>query len=184
MAIQLNILNDWKRKKNDNSYITDKTDTNIDWSVGATYNLYNKNDMHFQLNLLYLQKMHHYAGAYKAFHADAKTGYDLGYFLPYLGGQIELPIAQKKNADNNPKYDVYAGLYKNFKDIASLDINLHYNYDKMYKSKKINGRTELSFFITPSTALSGFFDYTFFDKGKNNADANAHPIGGTIKVQF
>ena len=54
----------------------------------------------------------------------------------------------------------------------------------MYKSKKINSRSELSIFITPQIAVSGFFDYTFLDRGKNNADANSHTIGGTLKFQF
>ena len=184
VSIQGSILNTWKRKKFDDFGLTDKTDTNIDWSVGALYDLYNKNDAHFQLKLLYLQKMHHFAGAYKAFNISAKTGYDLDYFLPYLGTEIELPIAQRKTADNDPKYDVCVGLYKNFKETVAVDVNLHYNYDKMYKSKKLNARSELSFFITPTIAVSGFFDYTFFDKAKNNAETDAHTIGTTINIQF
>ena len=184
VAIEGSVLNNWKRKKFDDFGLTDKIDTNIKWSVGALYDLYNKDNAHFQLKLLYLQQMHHFAGAYKAFNAKAKTGYDFESFLPYLGGEIELPIAQRKNDDNNPKYDVYAGIYKNFNDVIAVDMNIHYNYDKMYKSKKMNGRTEINFFATPQIALSGFFDYTFFDKGKNNADADSHSIGGSIKVQF
>ena len=185
VAVLGSISNEWKRKKFDSFGLTDKTDTNIRCSVGTLYDLYNKDNLHFQLKLLYLQEQtHQFGGAYKAFTANAKTGYDLDYFFPYLGGELELPIAQKKTADNNPKYDIYFGLYKNFNDVITLDTNIHYNYDKMYKSQKINSRTELSIFITPQIAVSGFFDYTVFDKGKNNADANSHIIGGTFKIQF
>ena len=184
VAVLGTISNRWERKKFDIASITDKTDANINWSVGALYDLYNKNNLHFQLNLQYLQKTHHFGGGYKAAKANAKTGYDFEYLLPYLGAEMELPIAQKNSADNNPKYNIYVGLYKHFNNILAVDMNIHYNYDKMYKSKKMNSRGELSFFIKPTIALTGFFDYTFFDRGKNNADANSHTIGGMLKVQF
>ncbi len=185
VAVLGNISNAWERKRFDNFGITDKTDSNADWSVGTLYDFYNTENAHFQLRMLYLQEeTHHFGGAYKAFNANAKTGYDLEYFLPYVGTEIELPIAQRKDADNNPKYDVYAGLYKNFWNVVAADLTVHYNYDKMYKSKKLNAVSSIDFFITEQIAVGGFFDYTFFDRGKNNADADAHTIGASIKVQF
>ena len=185
VSILASFSNRWERKKFDNLGLTDKTDTNIDWSVGALYELYNKNDIKFHLKLRYLQKeTHHLGGAYKGFNINAKTGYLTKYILPYIGGEVELPIAQRKTADNNLKYDIFAGVYKNFSDIISLDGKIHYNYDKLYKSKKLNGKAALTFYLTEKIAISGFFDYTFFDKGKNNADANSHVIGTSFQIEF
>lgn len=185
VSILASISNKWERKNFDNSTLTDKTDSNVNWNLGALYELYNKNDIKFHLKLRYLQKeTHHFGGAYKAFNINAKTGYLTKYLLPYIGAEIELPIAQKKTADNNEKYDIFAGFYKNFSDIIAFDGIVHYNYDKLYKSKKLNGKAVLSLYITEKLALSGFFDYTFFDRGKNNADANSHTIGTSIQLEF
>ena len=137
------------------------------------------------MEVLYLQKeTHHFGGAYKALHANGKAGYDLGWFLPYVGGQIELPIAQRKDADNDLKYDSYAGLYKDFADIIAIDTTVHYGYNHFSKSTYLTGRADLNFLIGEGIALGGFFDYSFFDHAKNHARTDKHIIGATFKVQF
>ena len=185
VAVVGNIANTWQRQRPDNGLLTDKTDSNVDWSVGGVYDFYNKDDAHLHLEVLYLQKeTHHFRGAYKALHANGKAGYDLEWFLPYLGGQIELPIAQRKDSDNDLKYDSYAGLYKDFADLIALDTTVHYGFNHYTKSTYLTGRADLSFFIKDTIARGGFFDYTFLDHAKNHARTNGHTIGGTVKFQF
>ena len=185
VAIVGTIANTWKRNRLDTAVLTDKTDTNVDWFAGAVYDFYNKDNAHLQTELLYLQKeTHHFGGAYKALHANVKTGYDLGWFLPYLGGQIELPIAQRKDADNDLKYDAYAGFYKDFVDIIAVDTTLHYGYNHFFKSTYLTGRAALDFLLGKKVAVGGFFDYTFFDRAQNHAHTDAHTIGATLKIQF
>lgn len=185
VAIVGTIANTWKRNRPDTAALTDKTDTNVDWSAGAVYDFYNQNNAHLQMELVYLQKeTHHFGGAYKALHANAKTGYDLGWFLSYLGGQIELPIAQRKDADNDLKYDAYAGFYKDFADVIAIDTTLHYGYNHFSKSTYLNGHAGLDLLLGERVALGGFFDYSFFDHARNHAHTDAHTIGATFKVQF
>ena len=185
VAIIGTIANTWQRNRADAALLTDKTDTNVDWSVGAIYDFYNKDDAHLQVELVYLQKeTHHFGGAYKAVHANARTGYDLGWFLPYIGGQIELPIAQRKDADNDLKYDSYVGLYKDFADIIAIDTTMHYGYNHFSKSTYLTGRAKLDLLLTETLAVGGFFDYSFFDCARNHAHTDAHTIGATLKVQF
>ena len=117
---------------------TDGEDTNIDWNLGTTYDLFKTERTYLQTHLSYLQKeTHHNGGAYKAFNLHLRAGYDLKLVLPYIGATAEFPLFQHKFADNNPKYDLMGGLYKNFKDIIAVDTTFHYNYDKLWKSKKL-----------------------------------------------
>lgn len=184
VAILGNILNTWQRAKTADS-ITDHSDKNVDWSVGALYDLYHQNDLRLNLKMLYLQReTHHFGGAYKGFNIDVKSGYDLKYFLPYLGGQVEIPIAQRKDADNDPKYLTYAGIYKNFSDLVAADLSVIYSYDKHEKEKSFDGRAQINFFFTPKIALGGFFNYAFYNKSRHNGQADAHTIGSALKVQF
>ena len=185
VAVVGTIANTWQRNRADNALLTDKTDENIDYTLGALYDFYNKNDAHLQMELVYLQKeTHHFKGAYKALHANGKAGYDLGWFLPYIGGQIELPIAQRKDADNDLKYDSYAGLYRDFGDIVAVNTTVHYGFNHFSKSTYLTGRADLSFFISDTITLGGFFDHSFFDHAKNHARTNGHTIGATAKFQF
>ncbi|MBP5534361.1 MAG: hypothetical protein J6Y03_02510 [Alphaproteobacteria bacterium] len=185
VAIIGTIANTWKRNRLDTGLLTDKTDTNVDWSAGAVYDFYNKDDAHLQMELVYLQKeTHHFGGAYKALYANARTGYDLKYFLPYIGGQIELPIAQRKDADNDLKYDAYAGFYKSFFDVIAADMTLHYNYNHFFKSTGLDGRADLSLLLGENIAIGGFFNYSFFNRAQNHAHTDAHTIGATVKIQF
>lgn len=113
VAIEAQISNAWNRQKYDGASVTDGEDTNIDWQMGATYDLYRQNDFYAQARVLYVQKeTHHYNGAYKAFNALLKGGYDFGLILPYASAFVEVPIAMSKYADNNPKYAVNTGRYK------------------------------------------------------------------------
>ena len=185
VAVVGNIANTWQRNKDSNTLATGKDYHNVYWSVGALYDFYNANDAHVQAELRYLQQeTQHFGGAYKAFNANAKAGYDFGYFLPYLGGEVELPIAQRKDADNDKKYGAYAGIYKAFADIVSADMKVHYGYNDFSKSRQLNGRVDLTFFITENMALSGFFDYAFFDRAKYNAQTDGHTIGALFRIKF
>ncbi len=184
VAIEAQISNAWNRQKYDGTSVTDGEDTNIDWQMGATYDLYRQNDFYAQARVLYVQKeTHHYNGAYKAFNALLKGGYDFGLILPYASAFVEVPIAMSKYADNNPKYDGAVGLYKKAGPIA-LDAAMHYNYDELWESKKWYAETALYAYVLPNAAVGTFFSYTFEDNGKNNAHGDGHTIGVTFKTEF
>lgn len=185
VAIDTTISNTWSRLKYDGNTFTDGEDTNIDWNLGTTYDLFKTERTYLQTHLSYLQKeTHHNGGAYKAFNLHLRTGYDLKLVLPYIGATAEFPLFQHKFADNNPKYDLMGGLYKNFKDIIAVDTTFHYNYDKLWKSKKLYATAALYTFLTDRLALGGGYSYTFQDVGKNNAHGKAHTIQVQIKTAF
>ncbi len=185
VAIDMTISNTWNRLKYDEANSTDREDTNINWYLGATYDLFKTETTYLQTRLSYLQKeTHHNGGAYKAFNLHLRAGYDLKLILPYIGATAEFPLFQHKFADNNPKYDLMGGLYKNFKDIIAVDATFHYNYDKLWKSKKLYATADLYTFLTDWLALGGGYSYTFQDIGKNNAHGKGHSIRIQVKTTF
>ena len=184
VAIEFQLSNAWDRLKYDTSFSSDGEDTNIAWQMGAVYNMYQQNSFTTHAKILYRQKeTHHLNGAYKAFYAQLKSGYDFNWFLPYISAHIEAPVFQGKNADNNFKYNAAVGLYKKAGPIA-LDIALHYDYDKLWKSKNCYVNTALYSYFLSNTALGFFFIYSIEDNGKNNAHADSHSIGITLKKEF
>ncbi len=184
VAVEAQISNAWNRLKYDGTSVSDGEDTNIDWQMGATYDLYRQNDFYAQARVLYVQKeTHHDKGAYKAFNALLKGGYDLGLILPYASAFVEVPIAMSKYADNNPKYDAAVGLYKKVGPIA-LDAAMHYHYDELWESKKWYAETALYAYVLPNAAVGTFFSYTFEDNGQNNAHGDGHTIGVAFKTEF
>ena len=137
VAIEAQISNAWNRLKYDGTSVSDGEDTNIDWQMGATYDLYRQNDFYAQARVLYVQKeTHHEKGAYKAFNALLKGGYDFGFILPYASAFVEVPIAMSKYADNNMKYEGYIGLHHYLYNFLSLDAALNLNYDEMYEARE------------------------------------------------
>lgn len=185
VAIDAVISNAWNRLKYDGTNVTDGEDTNIDWQLGATYDLYKTETTYVQTRLAYLQKeTHHAGGAYKAFNLHARAGYDLKFVLPYIGASAELPLFQHKFADNNPKYDIMAGLYKSLNQLIAVDATFHYNYDKLWKSKKLYATADLYTFVTDWLAVGGGYSYTFQDNGKNNAHGDGHTLRVQIKTVF
>lgn len=185
VAIDGSISNAWQRMKYDHTASTTGEDTNIDWSIGATYDLYKKNNIFLQFKLLYLQKeTHHNGGAYKAFNGLLKAGYDLDFVLPYLLAQVELPVFQHKFADNNPKYETGLGFYKFFGKIIAADLGIHYSYDELWDSKKWYSTAGLYGYLTDHIAIGLTYAYTLSDKGKNKADGHGYTAGLQLKTVF
>lgn len=183
VAILGQISNSWKRQTS-LSQTTDKTDENINWAIGGVYDFYRQSNMHLQARLKYLQReTHHMDGAYKGFSALVKAGYDFSFFTPYIGALLELPIAQHKYADNNPKYDAYGAFYMQFLPFA-LDEQLHYSYDKMDSVKNFYLRSQAHFLLSERIALGGFFDYSFYKSAKASRKAQDKTFGATITLQF
>ncbi len=184
VAVEAQISNAWNRLTYDGITTTDKEATNIDWHVGATYDLYRQNDFYAQSRVLYTQKeTHHYGEAYKALNGELKGGYDFGFILPYASVFAEIPLAQSKYADNNPKYDVSVGVYNKTGYIA-IDTALHYHYDELWESQKWYADTSVYAYVRSNIAVGAFFSYTFEDNGQNNAHGDSHTIGLSVKTEF
>ena len=187
VAILGQISNGWKRKTTlttDQSQTTHTTDENINWAIGGVYDFYRQNNMHLQARLKYLQReTHHMDGAYKGFSALVKAGYDFSFVTPYIGALLELPIAQHKYADNNPKYDVFGALYMQLLPFA-LDEQLHYSYDKMDCVKNFYLRSQAYFLLTEHIAIGGFLDYSFYKGAKASRKAQDKTFGATLTLQF
>ena len=184
VAIEAQLSNAWNRTKYDVSSYSDSEDTNINWNLGATYDLYKENNLYLQSRLLYLQEeTHHSNGAYKAFNALLKTGYDFNYILPYAGINIELPLFQSKYADNDPKYNVSLGLYKKISSVA-VDLSMHYNYDEHWKSKIWYGDVYFYTDISSYATCGIYFSYIFDAQEKNNVSVQGNKIGMLLKYEF
>lgn len=182
-SLSIMLSNAWIRQKDDFEN-TQKENTNIDWAVGGHYDLYSTENYFLQAKVHYIQKeTHHARGAYKAFDANIRTGYDLGILLPYIGAWGQLPIAQSSTADDKIKCGAYGGFYTDM-DFTSIDVSVNYDYDRLDMSNRLYMRSVLNFLIADNFALGGYFNYTLIDKGSDSKEADDRTIGGQILVHF
>ena len=182
-SLLLSISNTWTRQSMD-FFPTHKENTNINWSVGGHYDFYHTENYFLQAKVRYLQQeTHHYNGAYKALDANIRTGYDLGFVLPYVGLSGQLPIAQSKLADDKVKASAYGGLYTDFSFVA-LDISVNYDYDRFDWNHKLYMHSSLDFLIGEHFSIGGYFDRTLIDKNKYSQKADEITFGGQIKMYF
>ncbi|MBO4674784.1 MAG: hypothetical protein J5601_01680 [Elusimicrobiaceae bacterium] len=160
--------------------------TNIDWSAGANYRFFRDDNWANLLSLKYLQKeTHRRKGAYKAFNADARIGYDFkDVLLAYIGGIVELPFAQSKYADNNMKYALYTGVYKNFCQKVTADVRFGLNYDKNFSQKEWTGKTRLSYSLAENTSVGLFTEQTLYGKARKKYRVYEHRYGADLKIGF
>lgn len=182
--IDIQISNNWDRLKLDGCALTNKTDSNINWHIGGTYNFYNHNNNLIQAFVRYLQKeTHHSRGSYKALEGTIRAGHDFNFILTYTDIMAQLPTFQSSQSDNDQKYRTSFGLYKKW-SYFTFDTKLNYRYDCHFASKKWDAELATYFYLTETLALGGYFSYTFQDKGKNNAEATGKTIGLTLKTKF
>ena len=189
VALHLSGKNSWNRMKasSPDGYITkDSEPSNTRWSVGADYNLLQKDNLNGFLFLKYLQKeTHHQKGAYKAFNADMRFGYEFkDILLPYIGGVAELPFAQSKYFDNDMKYGLYAGVYKNFCEKVSANVRLDFGYDKWHSTKEWSTRADISFYMTENTAIGLYGQQNISGKTSPKTDVYKRIYGLDVKVEF
>ena len=182
-ALLLSVSNSWQRKNFDVGP-AHKHNTNINWAVGGHYDLYHTQNYFLQAKIRYLQKeTHHARGAYKAFDANVRTGYDLDFILPYVGIWGQLPIAQSSLADDKIKCGAYGGFYTDI-NLVSIDLSVNYDYDRIDMSNKLYMHSALDFIVTDALTFGGYFDYVLIDKGRESAKADGHTIGAKIKLLF
>ena len=180
-AIDLNLQNSWTRQK---GTFNEREDTNFAGHAGAVYSFYRR-DALFQTQILYRQReTHHAHGAYKAFYTKLQTGYDFGTVLPYLGGSIEIPVAQSKHADDKLLYSAYAGFYGVLKEALSLHTAFVFDYNDNTVARQYRNDSELSYLITPKIAFSAFGSYVFSDKEQNKTKVHERKLGIRFRAAF
>lgn len=177
--------NSWKDWKTGG--ISNNDATNQRWSVGGKYNLFAKT-FPVLATVQYLQKRGHLLdgrkGEYKAFAFDVKKDFCPCKTDYYIGGTVELPVFQKSDWDNDPKYTAYAGVFQPWTDWFATDVRAKYNYDAYTKTRLPSVYGEVSFLPVDSVALGAYIEQTFAGKTKNDTRARAQTIGLDFKVQF
>ena len=115
VSLDASVSNTWQKRSENflgNRY-TDKDDRNIDWTLGATWNILT-GPTKLQVSADYGQKesnSHDNHGAYKYVDAGVKLGHTIGIYTPYLAGTVERPLFQSKFGDHHAKYQGQAGVY-------------------------------------------------------------------------
>ena len=189
-ALTASVGNSWIREKTSVSGTgvigRQNETTNVDWSVGASYRFFQDDNWANLLSLKYLQKeTHRRKGAYKAFNADARIGYDFkDILLAYIGGVVELPFAQSKYADNNMKYALYTGVYKNFYKKVTADVRFGLDYDKNFSQKEWKTEARLSYLLFENTSVGLFTEQNLYGKARRKYRVYEHRYGADLKIEF
>ena len=188
-ALLLSAGNGWDKIKTvlpDGNTAQRSEPTNIRWSVGARYGLIQDDNLNAIMDLKFLQRETHYQkGAYKAFNADARIGYDIkNFFLPYVGGKAELPIAQSKYFDNDMKYGLYAGVYRNFCYNVSADVRFGLDYDKYFSRREWYSDAHLSYFLSKSTSIGLRWKQVLNEKAARKTKIYEYNYGADLRIEF
>lgn len=167
---------------------TYKQDKNLDFESGFIYTLPESENRLFQASFAYGQRQslsQFQKGEYKYITGEIKSGYHMGNVTSYFEATAELPIAQNKNAHNEPRYQLVIasnGLFFNNK--VSTDVALRFNYESEYSLKRWSADTALAYLFTKDIALGIKGSYTFKATGGNNADLFDKSIGIFLKTAF
>ncbi|MDR2902797.1 MAG: hypothetical protein LBU87_06840 [Lactobacillales bacterium] len=187
LTIDATVSNTWQRF-NSSGY-TDKDDTNIDWSLGATYNFFPINcPTKVQASAKYGQKpswSHVNNGEYKYARAQVKAGYDFGIVLPYLTADVEFPLWQGEEAAHRQnRYETRLGFYKMFGDKFSADLGVQFNYEKSESIRNWSTTNTVSYYITPNWAVSAYGKITIDSQGSDDFRGHEKALGLRLRTTF
>ena len=184
--------NSWKDWKSNG--VSNNDGSNQRWSVGGKYNLFAKS-FPILATVKYLQERGHRLdqnfgagrgrhGEYKAFEFDVKKDFCPCKTDYYIGGTAQLPVFQRSDSDNDPKYVAYAGVFQPWTNWLATDVRAKYSYDAYTKTRLPSVYGEVSFWPTESTAIGVFGEQTFAGHTKNDIGARKQKLGVDFKVQF
>ena len=183
-SLNVEVGNMWERKTKPNAS-THHQARNVFYRIGGSYDFYQTDAILTKVNVDYFQQeTHHKGGAYKALQVEGRVGYRNDFILPYLGAEVELPIAQSKKSDDKLKYDAYLGLYRKLGAYLAADAKVNFNYDDNDKAREWRADASLSVLPTDKIALTLFGQYVLDDKGKENTESFEKRIGVSVKFAF
>ncbi len=181
---------------------TDRDDMNVDWKIGTTYNVLSDSKAKLQVSAAYGQSdLSSFGpdrsykangagtpfgndGTYKYVQGQVKGGYDLGMLMPYAAANIEAPVFQSSDGNNQLKYGAEAGAYKLICNKLSLDGNLRYDYDKEYKVNLYTVNAEVGYYFTPKWVGSVYGSYVLDGNAKERTDIHGNIIGLRLRTAF
>lgn len=163
-------------------------DKNIDFDIGAACNIMPFSDpIKLQVKASYGQReswSRDQTGAYKYTSIGVKSGYTQENITSYVSAQTEIPLFQRKDAQDKNKYEFKIGTNGLWNQIISTDIAVRYNYDKEYKSNIWSMDLMMDWLITDQTALGIYGAYTFSGHQKYNAKIKNRLVGLRFKIIF
>ena len=185
VSLDASVGNVWQKTKDNDG--TDKEDTNIDWDLGATWNVLT-GPTKLQVSAAYGQEesnSHDNHGAYKYVDAGVKLGHTIGIYTPYLAGAVERPLFQSKFGDHHAKYQGKAGVYAYCPraDVA-VDTDVRVDYDDTAKETAYTYDLEVSYFLTDNVAISAFGSYMIDGKAKYSTDVYGNSLGLRLRTAF
>ena len=185
VSLDASVGNVWQKVKDNDG--TDKEDKNIDWDLGATWNVLT-GPTKLQVSAAYGQdesNSHDNHGAYKYVDAGVKLGHTIGIYTPYLAGAVERPLFQSKFGDHHAKYQGQAGVYAYCPraDVA-VDTDVRVDYDDTTKETAYTYDLEVSYFLTNNVAISAFGSYMIDGKAKYSTDVYGNSLGLRLRTAF
>jgi hypothetical protein len=177
-----NAWKDWKT-----GGVSNNDGTNQRWSVGGKYNLFAES-FPILATVQYLQERGHGLdrrhGEYKAFAIDVKKDLCPCKTDYYIGGTVELPVFQRSDSDNDPKYTGYAGVFQPWTKWLATDLRAKYNYDSYTKTRLPSVYGEVSVLPLENLAFGVFAEQSVLGKTKNHSNVHQQKVGIEAKVQF
>lgn len=163
-------------------------DHNLDYTVGARYNLQSGNLLsQFGLDYYTFNPKSFFGHRgndsrwYKQLDLSSKIGYDLGNGLtPYAEGIISSPIDQK----DRPLFgSVFAGVHK-YMDSVSLDGGIRYTYNlDGHNTNDWFAEAEANYFLNDKMAVGAFGSYYLGGSANEYVDYG-YEMGAKFKVLF
>lgn len=177
------VSNVWNKIK-DVGIPSEQDDKNIDFTVGAKWNVVSEGALKAQLLMIYGQR-EHWAdhGAYKYTRFGGRVGYETDWFMPYVSAEMEVPLWQSRFGHDRNRYEVKFGGYKTWSD-WSLDGDVRYNGDPEYKQNAWAMDAELSYALIPSWTVGVYGHYVFAGHQKWNGASYGQKIGLRLRTAF
>lgn len=165
-----------------------KENTNIDFTVGAKWNLLTYNLFNLQIHGVYGQREswadvpRH--GTYKYISGGIKGGLDLNAFMPYASANMEVPVFQKHGIHNENIYELKLGGYKMLQNDFAIDAGLRYTLHKDWDAKMWHMDAEVSYYITPNIATGVYGSYLIKGDMRHDQKAHGQTVGLRLRTSF
>lgn len=162
---------------------------NLNWSAGLGWNIFS-GPARWQISTVYGQdRLKNFDGEYKYVAAETKLGYQFKRILPYITGDIEIPIGQKSGrkgvAGDKFSYSTKAGIYQGKCEVWTLDTGIRLSYNENREARIVAAEGEASFYLTPKTAISIYGSYVLDGKAKYNMEIDDdRSVGLKLRLFF
>lgn len=195
VSIDASVANTWHKDKtvHQTSHVTDymHTDTedkNIDFTVGATWNVLT-GPTKVQVKGLYGQREStpNDAGAYKYVAGSVKAGHTYGIYTPYIQGGVEVPVATGNGhvGNDHEKYSARAAVYSYCpRSKVAIDTGISFDYDRETSAHTVGYDLEVSYFLTDNVAVSATAGYILAGHEEHNTDIKGENVGLKLRVAF